>query len=109
MFLVKVQVQYFADCPNWHLAVERLDAVSADLRLDVAIELVAVTDEKDAERVGFHGSPTILIDGTDPFAVGSEATGMACRIYPTPTGPQGVPTLEMIHHALTAAARKRRV
>lgn len=26
-------------------------------------------------RLGFHGSPTILVDGQDPFATGAESIG----------------------------------
>jgi len=53
--------------------------------------LVETFDE--AERVGFHGSPSILIDGVDPFAdAGAGAgIGLACRINQTPDGPAGAP------------------
>jgi hypothetical protein len=27
-----------------------------------------VTDEREAAEAGMHGSPTLLIDGVDPFA-----------------------------------------
>jgi hypothetical protein len=45
-----------------------------------------------AVLVGFRGSPTILIDGRDPFAMGGEPVGMTCRVYRTDSGAQGAPT-----------------
>lgn len=55
-----------------------------------------VATEEEAERVSFRGSPTILIDGVDPFAAGDEPIGLSCRIYRTPDGYAGSPTLEQI-------------
>ena len=47
-------------------------------------ELVDTVEE--AERVGFLGSPTILIDGTDPFDAPGATPGLSCRLYRTDTG-----------------------
>ena len=60
------------------------------------IEHRLVRTEEEAERVSFRGSPTILIDGVDPFAEGDEPIGLSCRIYRTPDGYAGSPTLEQI-------------
>lgn len=46
--------------------------------------------------VGFHGSPTVLIGGIDPFADVSTVVGLACRFYRTPDGPAEVPTIEQL-------------
>jgi hypothetical protein len=61
--------------------------------------VVAVPDE-EAARLGFAGSSTVLLDGVDPFATGDEPTGLVCRVYPTPHGPQGSPTLEQLRKVL---------
>jgi len=58
---------------------------------------------EDAERVGFHGSPSILVDGVDVFAGPNAAVGLSCRVYRTPDGPAGAPTMEQLRAALTAA------
>ncbi|MFH8467015.1 hypothetical protein [Streptomyces sp. NPDC017991] len=44
---------------------------------------IPVADQADAERTGFTGPPTCLIDGRDPFANPSSPTGLACRMYHT--------------------------
>lgn len=86
----RLQLLYFPGCPNWQLADERLrDAASP---LGLSIEHVLVTTTKAAERLSFRGSPTILIDGVDPFAAGDEPIGLSCRIYLTPDGYEGSPT-----------------
>ncbi len=88
-----ITIQYFEGCPHWKLADERVQKVLRGLsRSDLNLEYQLIDSPADAERVGFHGSPTILIDGRDPFATGSEPVGLTCRVYRTEQGPQGAPT-----------------
>jgi hypothetical protein len=54
-----------------------------------------VDTDDEARRVGFIGSPTILIDGRDPWAPDNTPTGLSCRVPYTPHGPRGAPTLAM--------------
>jgi hypothetical protein len=49
--------------------------------------------------LSFHGSPTIIVDGHDPFPTAGQP-GLACRIYQTPAGPAGAPTVEQLRSAL---------
>lgn len=65
-------------------------------RLDEAVTLTAVPTPEDAERLGFRGSPTILIDGEDPFADEAAPVGLACRVFATPDGLRGAPTVEQL-------------
>ena len=60
--------------------------------------LVETPEEAEASR--FRGSPTILVDGEDPFASGDMAFGLACRLYRTPDGPAGSPTTEQLEAVL---------
>jgi hypothetical protein len=91
---VRVELLYFDDCPNWRIADGRLRSVASKRGLEVKRRRVATPEE--AERAGFRGSPTILIDGQDPFAIEGEASGLACRIYQTPDGPGGSPTEDQL-------------
>jgi hypothetical protein len=50
--------------------------------------------------VGFHGSPSILVDGIDVFAGPDAGVGLSCRVYRTPDGPAGAPTIEQLRAAL---------
>jgi hypothetical protein len=96
---VHVTLLYVDGCPNRQLADERLRALADEFDLQIGSRQVEGPD--DAERLGFRGSPTILIDGRDPFAAGDEPVGLSCRIYRTPEGVAGAPTLEQLRAALT--------
>jgi hypothetical protein len=95
---MNVTLLYFDGCPNWAVADERLRTLEAELGFSV--ERRGVDTIERAEEVGFRGSPTILIDGRDPFARGDEPVGLSCRIYQTPDGPAGAPTVEQLRAAL---------
>jgi hypothetical protein len=91
---MKITIQYFDGCPHWKLADQRVRMVLHGLsRSDVKLEYQLIDSPQTAERVGFHGSPTILIDGRDPFVSGAEPIGMTCRVYRSDTGPQGAPSV----------------
>lgn len=95
--MTTVVLQYFDGCPNW-LQTEALlnEALTIVGLEDVQVERHQVATVPDAVRTGFIGSPTILIDGTDPFAVDGAQPGLACRVYSTPVGLRGTPTLEQL-------------
>ena len=97
---MKLELLYFDDCPNWKIAAERLDDVAGGRGLSV--ERLLVTTPEEAKTARFRGSPTILVDGEDPFAAGDEPYGLACRLYETPDGPAGSPTAEQLEAVLDA-------
>ncbi len=79
---MEITLQYFDGCPSWRVADERLRLVLKDLgREHQSIRYQRVETPEDAERVGFGGSPTILIDGVDPFPDPAGPAGFACRLY----------------------------
>ncbi|MGZ4126067.1 MAG: DsbA family protein [Actinomycetota bacterium] len=96
-----IRLRYFDGCPSWRVAHARLlraiDAVGAG-GLEPTLERIA-TDE-DAERLGFVGSPTILVNGRDAFPQPHPAIGLTCRVYETPDGFEGAPTVEQIQTVL---------
>lgn len=101
---MEIKVLYFEDCPNWLLARQRLDEALAAAGLADQVEVAYETVEtpEDAERVGFRGSPTILIDGRDPWAGEGDPYGLSCRIYRTEDGPDGAPSPAQLAAALTS-------
>ena len=68
---------------------------------DVKVDHELIESPEHATRVGFHGSPTILVDGRDPFATGAEPHGMTCRVYVTDEGRQGAPTKSQLRTLFT--------
>ena len=92
---------YFDGCPNWHVADERLrDALARVGRREVPVERRLIGTPEEAATAGFRGSPTILIDGRDPFADPDAPVGLACRVYRTEAGLAGSPTVDQLLAAL---------
>lgn len=97
-----VTLLYFEGCPNWKVADERLAKVAAE-RSDITLTCRQVRTIEEAERVGFHGSPSIVVNGVDAFADADAGIGLACRVYATPDGPAGAPTLEQLRAVILDA------
>ena len=93
-----VTLLYFDGCPSWQLADERLRTLANEFGFELTYR--EVENPETAEQLGFRGSPTVLIDGCDVFAEGHEPVGLSCRIYQTPQGPAGSPTLEQLREVL---------
>lgn len=91
-----VTVLYFDGCPNWELARDRAAEALWVLGASDQVELQRVASFEEAERARFAGSPTILIDGEDPFP-GAGGTAMACRLY----GDEQAPSVGAILEALS--------
>jgi hypothetical protein len=97
-----VTLLFSADCPNWQLADARLrDALTLTGRDDVRVEHRLVTTPERAEAAGFRRSPTVLVNGRDPFADPAAPAGLSCRVYPTEAGLAGTPTVEQLLAALS--------
>lgn len=99
----RVEILYFAGCPNWVAARELVERVADEMRVGVDLRLVEVGDPGDAERLRFLGSPTIRVDGHDvePGADQREQFQYACRVYRTDAGLAGEPTVAWIRAALS--------
>jgi hypothetical protein len=55
----------------------------------------------DIEGTGFAGSPKITVNGVDIFPNGASSSDLACRIYMTPKGYAGLPTIDQLTKALS--------
>lgn len=99
---MEITLLYFDGCPSWQLADQRLlEALALAGRPDQPVTRRQVTTPEQAEQLGFRGSPTVLLDGRDPFAEPGTPTGLACRMFRTPAGLAGAPTVEQLVAALT--------
>lgn len=97
-----VELVYFDGCPHWQTADTRLRHIAAEVGADVRHRCVQEGDD----LTGFAGSPTILVDGHDPFPhTGPPAIGLSCRRFTTPDGPAGAPTVDQLRAALAGRTR----
>jgi Alkylmercury lyase len=74
---MRLEVLHVPDCPNLPTMLERLARVT-----DLPVVSRVIETEADAAQFGMAGSPTLLVDGVDPFAVSGDCgCGVACRLY----------------------------
>ena len=97
---MNVELRYFDGCPNWKVADAHLRSLATELGFHMSRRLVESPDE--AEALEFRGSPSVIVDGQDPFAAGDEPVGLSCRIYQTPEGPAGSPTIDQLRALLSS-------
>jgi hypothetical protein len=107
-----IELLWWEGCPSADRALAELRDAMRDLGLDereVRMREIATDDE--AERAGFRGSPTILIDGTD-FAPPrpDEPIGLSCRVYRRRDGAiSPTPDPEDLSEALRRASERTEV
>ncbi|MHA6632060.1 alkylmercury lyase family protein [Pseudonocardia sichuanensis] len=72
-----MEVLHVRDCPNLSPMLERLREAT-----ELPVTTREITTAADAGTAGMNGSPTVLINGRDPFPTpeGCEC-GMSCRLY----------------------------
>lgn len=80
---VRIDLLYLADCPNRDRARQRLDEALAATAVEASVTETEVSTPKAAALVGMRGSPTLLVDGRDPFATDAPGGSLACRRYRT--------------------------
>src|SRR5260370_40923771 len=118
---MQIKILYFSGCPSWETAAARVRTVLAELgRADVAMQVEDVHQAKDVPSE-WAGSPTLLLDGRDPFAAADEPrAGLAidrgrhsamardaCRIYVTETPIEGSPSLNPVRTVMVPAFSAR--
>jgi len=87
-------------CPNVALLEERLAPLLAG-RPGVTVTRRVIATEEEAAHSGMHGSPTILVDGVDPFAAPDAAASLSCRLYRNGEGyADGAPSVLQLRQAI---------
>ena len=98
----EITLRYFGGCPNWQVARARLSEALNRLGEEKTVRLERVETPQEADALDFRGSPTILVDGIDPFDVAG-STGLLCRVYRTESGMEGAPSVEQLIAVLEEA------
>jgi hypothetical protein len=99
-----IEVLVIADCPHSDAVAELIMTAVADTRVRANVSFTIIASQDEAQQRGFTGSPTILLDGVDPFAPPDAPVALSCRLYSTPDGPRGVPALRDLRQALKRVA-----
>lgn len=101
---MNIELLVIPNCPNEAATVDLIATAVADTRVRATITRTVIASQDQARLRGFTGSPTILLDGKDPFARPGAAVGLACRLYSTADGLRGLPALPDLRQALKRVA-----
>lgn len=101
---MEIELLVVPDCPHEAAAAELITTAVAETGVQATVTHTVITSQDQARRRGFAGSPTILVNGSDPFEDPAAPAAMACRLYPTPEGLRGVPALRELRRALKRVA-----
>ena len=93
---MRIELLYFEGCLGGPETLKGIERVVAEAGLGAEVVPVEVGDGSHA---GFSGSPTVLVDGEDPFPAAHVDT-LSCRLYKTPEGPRNSPTDAMLRTAI---------
>ncbi|NUQ76095.1 MAG: thioredoxin family protein [Polyangiaceae bacterium] len=101
MTMHTVEVLYFDGCPHAPATIDRVRKVIASMRRPdlIALRIVAIESDEQAEEHRFLGSPSVRVDGRD-VEQGADARtdyGIQCRVY---TEEDGAPPEGWIRDAL---------
>jgi hypothetical protein len=77
---MRLEILHVPYCPGVAVLEARLAEVLSESPVIEATQRVVVS-AGEAERVGMAGSPTLLVDGVDPFARSDQQGSMSCRLY----------------------------
>lgn len=97
---MKIEILYFDGCPSWEGGLKNLESALQEEGLPASVEMVKVMDDDDAARLKFLGSPHFRVDGQDLWPEEREIYSLSCRVYPTPEGIKGFPTVAMLRQQL---------
>jgi hypothetical protein len=109
MISMDVELLVTYDCPGEAVVHVLLRVALDEAGLpETRIRTTTVTSQAHAEMLGFVGSPTVRLDGIDPFADPDQnQAALACRLYRAPGGPAGVPDYAALRRAVQHAAGVR--
>jgi hypothetical protein len=91
--MVQIELLVVPDCPHEAPAAELITTAVADTGVQAKVTRTVITSQDQA-----------WLRGSDPFAEPGAPTAMACRLYPTPDGLRGVPTLRDLRQELKREA-----
>lgn len=97
---MQIDILHVADCPNLSIARARVREALRQAGVTAAVREVEVTTPQQAREVGMQGSPTILVQGRDPFdGVGAS---LSCRLFRNGGIVDGAPTVAALLEAFRA-------
>jgi hypothetical protein len=101
---MSITVLHVPGCPGAALLRHRLHQVLGGA-LSRQVTWQVITSEEQARQHAMTGSPTLLVDGADPFAHPGQQPSLSCRLYRDDGTPGPAPSCPQLHAVLTAPGR----
>jgi hypothetical protein len=100
-----VELLYWDGCPSHPEALADLERILHEEGVKTDVSRIEITDDEQARRERFPGSPTIRIEGEDIVPPGhGEPFSLTCRVYQTRDGRvSAVPDPEDVREAVRRA------
>ncbi len=101
-----VELLWWDGCPSHPEALDELTRILREEGIEADVRRVEITDDEQARRERFPGSPTIRIDGDDIVPPGEgDPYSLTCRVYRTRDGRiSPIPDPEDVRDAVRRAA-----
>jgi hypothetical protein len=104
---MNIKILYFDGCPSWRYAYEQLRAALKEEGLTIPVELVRVQSDLEAAVARFQGSPSLQYNDQDFWLEERSTYSMNCRVYQTPEGLKGWPTVSMLRQKLQEITKEK--
>lgn len=101
--MVEITLLYFDGCPSWKMGLENLKSALQSEQLEAKIEMKNIETAELAQKEQFLGSPSFRVNGKDLWPEEREDYKLSCRIYNTPDGMKGFPSVNMLREKLRFA------
>ena len=99
---MRIDLLHINDCPSWQQGLKNLEAALQAEGLNAEINVILVEDDEQADHLKFLGSPSFRADGMDWWPEERNTYNLSCRVYSTPLGLKGAPTVEMLREQIRA-------
>jgi hypothetical protein len=103
---MKINLLYFDGCPSWQNALKNLEIALKEENLNISVSLIKVGSNEEAVSYKFLGSPSFRMNDNDFWPDERTSYSMSCRVYSTPEGLRGWPSVEMLRQKLQAIVSK---
>ena len=98
--MIHLDILQVPNCPNVPLLEQRIEQALADTPIEWELRHQIIDDSRSAATSGMTGSPTLLVDGRDPFAEPDQVPSVSCRLYRDDAGTVGgAPTVSALRKA----------
>ena len=91
-----IEILYVPECPHVIPTTLRLREALDAVGVSAIISETPIESAEAARTLGMRGSPTILVDGEDPFASTDETGSVSCRLYTVNGKLDGAPSVSQL-------------